>query len=516
MSFAIGRRVGSHYPSWQQLEQRDSRWSRVRAAILAPRNMIWLCWLLGLPLLVYSVIISTPPDFAIIDTLMERRSFTFYSDQALPRVEGEDHLGCVSSVAGERVVPDDYIAVEGVSMPDVASLIECAKGELAATRDKGEAGDALGSSRNLIDALIAQEDRYFWSGKAPWMEFLRGIQAYFSNRGGSNVPMQLIKNVYFRLANTAHERDLEKYFRNFYARQHQGKLEEHVRSRLAAMRGVKPSSLTVREVRTAILALYLQTAHTVAPDKSADPDEAKRLAACTAIQARLQDVLDKNPQCLDYIGVRRVARSYYGKRLDQLTLAESASVVAALRGGTYGIWPNRANPPPDCRASLKSNKCWAGHILRVMANDRRALGLESGWWPSLGSGRLFIPVDQLPEELKRSDVPFITPSQLQAAQAELKHLVVCGQEISGPIDQATRLAIVERRRWCPAGGEGSGRSDALGKTLASYLEPELLQANSKASGEIAVYTSLDPVAQRAAEAALRTAPGGVVTSVNEV
>lgn len=454
--------------------------------------------LLALALIGIWVIFSRPLDLDTVDKLMEARAYTFYSDRA-PLPESIEVPVCAGRVPGHAPTPDEVVAVAGASRPSSQQLIDCGKADLALTRLGSQTGPTWGSARNMIDAIVAQEDRNYWTRRhTSLLDLGAAVLANLVGRGGSTLPMQVIKNLEFREANAVtvdedgeikRESGLSKAYRNVYARVHVEELQEHVRKRLTSeANGRAPSS---QRLKTAILDLYLQTAY------------ASRTDECAFDKGRLGDTLRNEPDCIDQLGAGRLARLAYGKRLDQLTIAEAATVAVELRGSAPILGRSNRDtrscdlPPLQGRR----NRCAAARLVRIMANDPLEVDFESVWAHVIQRKPMALVPSQRPDGMK--DVALITSAQKGEAVEELDSLAFCGRRYNPAEAAAKAHGIAARRIWCDVNQQGAARSAELDRRLAVWLRPIV---DPRVTGsDVAVFTTIDPVAQRAAAAALAQA-----------
>lgn len=229
-------------------------------------------------------------------------------------------------------------------------------------------------ARNLIDAVIAMEDRDFWTSDGVRVTSIAKA-ALVEGRGGSTIPMQVIKNVYWRAppagaatSPQAPETRQQRLVRKF---------QEILFS----------PDLEARFSRQDLLGVYFR----LAPDYGSDGR-----------------------------GFERAALLFYGVYPEDLTAAQAASLAATLRApfgydprdiGVAGRQPYAgyaANGPltqvADCTATgkrLRNNRCRALAVLDAMAGQ-----LESG--PGAVSGQ-----------------PMLTPGELARARRDLLTLGSC-------------------------------------------------------------------------------------------
>lgn len=489
------------YPSWRLLRPR-SPWAILIPAIRIDGWIIASVALSGAVLVIFGWLLLRPLHLERFDQVLDEPAYTFFSDITGPRPGPDSPNACASRVPGTPPSPDAVIGTSGASRPDAFDMIACARADFEATRLNGAPGQAWGTSRNIIDALVAQEDRDFWTRKGVnFFELLRAASAIGNNRGGSNIPMQIIKNLNGEVHHTS-------WNRNLYERTHQRELDKYLTARLARQAGVRESAIRPGDLKAAILSLYLQTAYRDRPPPPDDGDAER-------IDCHVESTSFPTPKCLELLGAARQARHFYGKRLDQLTIAEAASVVADLRGGRYRIDAPENKHRESCAAlrqelaagpaatfkktgGIYNNRCQAEHTIRVMANDPAVLKSE-GWLDQFRHGPIYIPADQLPESMRAEKVPFITPTQESGAIAELQRLAWCGGA------SAQGLDIESRQLWCDVAGNHQAIKNLTAQYIAWISRNLPHVATDRPGGareSFAVYTTLDPVAQRAAVAAL--------------
>jgi membrane peptidoglycan carboxypeptidase len=488
------------YPSWRLLRPQP-RWRSVLALVVSQGAIAAATSIIGVLMIGWGVFFLKPLDLSLVDGLMDAPAYTFYSDLTAPRPGAAAPNACASRVPGAPPSPDAVIGATGASRPDAFDMIACAEADLAATRLHGAPGKPWGTSRNVIDALVAQEDRGFWTRRGVDFRELAAaaVANVVSGRGASNLSMQIIKNLY--------KSDREPtWYRSLYERTHQAELEAHLRERLARRFGVSPGEVSREDMQASILSLYLQAASRDTPD----PDSSAAQHPCGVDSASLARL-----DCVELFGVARQARRFYGKRLDQLTIAEAASIVAGLRGGRYRIdapEDDRTESCAELRGELKrgspriwrdtggvfNNRCMAERVIMVMANDPEILKQED-WFTRTFFPRkpLYIPLDQLPDEMTADHAPFITPAQESDSMAELKHLAHCGG------DNRADLDINGRRRWCDV-ADDRGAVKNLTTHFIDWLKTQV-PVPRQGHANLAVYTTLDPDAQRAAVGALAAA-----------
>jgi membrane peptidoglycan carboxypeptidase len=539
------------YPGWREL--RPSFW--VGTGAWLRRNWAWPAGVIGAAVLAIGLWIgASPPDLTVVATLMDAPAYTYFSADTRPGGGSDERHACAVKQPGQAPPPDAVIGQSGASRPDAFDMIACAREDLDLTRANGAPGRPWGTARNLIDALVAQEDRDFWESDAAGVRgMLALMRATISQRGGSNLSMQTIKQLYFRGAH--HRLSPETVHRMLYERQYQWRLKTYLEDRLAKGLTDPQRRLHASDVKAAMLSLYLQVAS--AERLTVSDDERQRALEAgldPPVECRFEEQLLKEaisePECVNQLGVAIDARRFYGKRLDQLTIAEAASVVASLESVKYNPMEARNQDPRDCdklveaarqeRAQLApqlkqlaarrdqlrkradgsgeaarldreisvlarrfppayyNNRCKAAYVIKVMANDPRVLKRRT--LLDRLRGRLWIPKDQLPASMKGEKVPFITEAQEQAALAELDRLAVCGR-----VPQRSERDIETRLKWCSVNGMEGGVA-APAADFVHWLGATMPPAGPGPRANVAVYTTLDPAAQRAAIAALDRAP----------
>lgn len=200
-------------------------------------------------------------------------------------------------------------------------------------------------ARNLIDAVIAMEDRTFWTSDGVRVTSIAKA-ALVDGRGGSTIPMQVIKNVYWRPDRAPAEGD------GVARRPPETRGQRFVRKFQEIL--FSPD-LEARFSREQLLGVYFR----LAPDYGS--------------QAR---------------GFERAALLFYGVYPEELTAAQAASLAATLRAtvgydprniGVAGRQPRAgyaANGPlgdvADCDVDgrrLRNNRCRALAVLDAMVSQ---------------------------------------------------------------------------------------------------------------------------------------------------